>query len=580
VTGQVMGWWSLLEVDRQKQIDEMKQPDEMKQQETVGPWSSWGVLVVVLSVVGCGGQPEPPVTPEVRIVPQVSQEVRGKLLDGALAVLGSLEKYDEESAAAQVFDRLNQWIHADPVGDEAASAAWKADPLLDGLPAAYQPLCKPERLGSAVFDANRDVIAIRDQRWLADIAMSARGEALDDLDIATALFRWTIRSLAIESDPPLAATPESRGVRWFERGEILLAGRASAAQRSWIFLELLRQAGLHGVMLATVDAEGGLRPWIPALISGGEAYLFEPTYGLPITRADGSGIATARQAAADPAILDRLDQGGRPYPVAAADMQRLGVLVAADPEALSRRMALVEKNLVGAATVRLAVDATALGTLAAAALPESDNAPSMSLWRFPFEVRRRRLAGDRATTAAVARELAGFAVAMDQGGGTRGSGLRGRRTIRPLYAGRLREFRGELDGPEGAKKAYLMARPSRAVLNDLLKQVPEAQRDAVQRLYEQMKEDATYWLGVVTLAEEDYETAIDYLGRMTLEASPDGRWAAAARLNLATAKVGVGATAEAIALLNEDRSPQRFGSRLRAAELAESAEKNRAEVGN
>jgi hypothetical protein len=545
---------------------------EMKQHITVGRWVASGVLCLVTVVGGCGDPPGPAVSPEVRIVPQVSQEVRGKLLDGALAVLGSLEKYDEESATAQVFDRLNQWIHADPVGDEAASAAWEADPLLATLSAAYQPLCQPDRLGSAVFDASRDVIAIRDQRWLADIAKSSRGEALDDLDIATALFRWTIRSLAIESDPPLAATPKSRGVRWFERGEILLAGRASAAQRSWIFLELLRQAGLQGVMLATVDADGALRPWIPALISGGEAYLFEPTYGLPIARADGRGVATARQAAADPAILDRLDQGGRPYPVAAADMQRVGVLIAADPEALSRRMALVEKNLVGASTVRLAVEATALGELAAAALPQGETPPPVSLWRFPFEVRRRRLTGNEATATALARELAGFAVVINQEGGGRGNGVRGRRTIRPLYAARLREFRGEFDGPEGAKKAYLMARPSRAVLSDMLKRVPEPQRDSVQRLYEQMKEDATYWLGVVTLAEQDYETAIDYLGRMTLEAAPDGRWAAAARLNLAAAKVGLGATQEAIALLTQDQSPQRFGSRLWAAELAESAQ--------
>ena len=552
----------------------------MKQRTTVVRCAVWGVSSLLLAVAGCGSPSGPTVPQEVRIVPQVSQEVRGKLLDGALAVLGSLEKYDDKSAATQVFDRLNQWIHADPLGDEAASAAWQADPLIVNLPGAYQSLCEPERLGSAVFDASRDVISIRDQRWLSDIAKSFRGDALDDLDIANALFGWTIRSLAIESDPPLAATPDSRGVRWFERGEIVLAGRASAAQRSWIFLELLRQAGLQGVMLATVDTKGDLRPWIPALISGGEAYLFEPTYGLPITLADGSGVATARQAASDPAILERLDQGGRSYPVRASDMQRLGVLVVADPEALSRRMALVEKNLVGAAAIHLAVEATPLGDLAIAALPKSESPPPISLWHFPFEVRRRRLKSDRSVSLAVARELAGFSVAIDQRSGLRSSGLRSRRTIRPLYAARLREFRGELDGPEGAKKAYLMARPSRTVLSDMLQQVPEANRGAVRRLYEQMKEDATYWLGLVTLAERDYETAIDYLGRMTLEASPDGRWAAAARLNLASAKIGINAIDEAISLLNEDRSPQRFGSRLLAAELSGSEVQGRVEAAN
>lgn len=525
-----------------------------------------GLLLGLLWAAGCQEPPAPPPPAEVRIVPQVSREVRGKLLDGAMAVLGRLEQYDEASASAQVFDRLNQWIHADPVGDEAASAAWRVDPLIETLPERLQPLCEATQLGSAVFDAARDVTVLRDCRWLADIARTARGEALDDLDVAVALFDWTVRSLAIESDPPLGAGPTSRGRRWFERGEILLAGRGSPAQRSWIFLELLRQAGLKGVMLATADPSGELRPWIPAVLSGGEAYLFEPTYGLPVPRADGNGLATAREAAANPAILDGLDVDGRPYPLAASDIRQLAVLVCADPESLSRRMALVEQNLLGSSAVRLVVDASALARLAAAALPRDGGEPQQGLWTFPFEVRRRRLTADPEIARAVARELSGMGAAFEQSR----SGLdrrAGGRVIRPLYAGRLREFRGEFAGPEGAKKAYLMARPTAGVITDLVQRLPEPQREPVRRLYEQMKEDATYWLGLVTLAEHDYETASDYLGRMTLEASPDGRWAAAARLNLAEAKQALGDTAAAVALLREDQSPQRFGSRLRASRL-------------
>ena len=43
-----------------------------------------------------------------------------------------------------------------------------------------------------------------------------------------------------------------------------------------------------------------------------------------------------------------------------------------------------------------------------------------------------------------------------------------------------------------------------------------------------MVPDATYWLGVLTLAEGEYATSADYLGRMILEAAPDSRWAGAA----------------------------------------------------
>jgi outer membrane protein assembly factor BamD (BamD/ComL family) len=103
---------------------------------------------------------------------------------------------------------------------------------------------------------------------------------------------------------------------------------------------------------------------------------------------------------------------------------------------------------------------------------------------------------------------------------------------------------------------------------DLVNQFSENQQEGVRKVYEQMKEDATYWLGITTLAEGDYEIAMDYLGRMTLFASPDGRWASAARVNLAEAKILAGDSQGAIQLLREDRSPQRFGSRFRARQIA------------
>ena len=36
---------------------------------------------------------------------------------------------------------------------------------------------------------------------------------------------------------------------------------------------------------------------------------------------------------------------------------------------------------------------------------------------------------------------------------------------------------------------------------DLVARVPEGQREAIRKVYEEMKEDATYWLGIVTLSE-------------------------------------------------------------------------------
>lgn len=540
------------------------------------------------ALFGCGSPPPPPPAvptahEEVRVMPAVSEDVREKLLDGAVAVLGRLDDYEEESAFAQVFDRLNQWSHAAIVAGAPVAVSWKVDPLFESLPERLRAGTTTESLGSAVFDAATDVTALRDQRWLADIATTARGDAVEDLDIAINLFRWTVRSLALVSDPPMVPTDATPGSRWFLPGEILLSGRASGPQRAWIFLELLRHAGLDGVMLATGDPERGVRAWIPALISGGEAWLFETTFGMPIAGAEGVGVATARQAASDPAILQRLSFPDRSYPVQAADIEGLSVLVAADPASLSRRMRAVEERLVGSRSMKLTVDASGLGVRALQALPTAaaaegtvgqspDGGRRIGLWEFPWEVLVRRRSDMTRVRSAVGQELAVMSVQITQSTGGEGEGgRRSSRIVRPLYAARIREFRGDFDGPNGAKMSYLAARPGRQAIAETLTMVPPDQADGLKRFFEQMKEDATYWLGVLTLAEGENATAADYLGRMTLEASPDSRWTDAARVNLARAMVGLGRTAEAVKLLREDASPQRFGSRLLAQELEKAA---------
>jgi hypothetical protein len=542
-------------------------------------------------LIGCGSPPPPPTLPtttptaqeEVRVMPAVSEDVREKLLDGAVAVLGRLEDYDEESAFAQVFDRLNQWSHAAVIAGAPLAANWQVDPLFATLPDRLRAGTTPESLGSAVFDATTDIQMLRDQRWLADVAASARGDAVEGIDIAANLFRWTVRSLALVSDPPMAATEATPGTRWFLPGEILLSGRASPAQRAWIFLELLRHAGLDGVMLATGDPARGVRAWIPAVIADGEAWLFEPTYGMPIAGPEGVGIATARQAAADPSILKRLSFSDRSYPVQAADIAGLSVLVAADPWSLSRRMRAVDEQLVGSRSMELALDASALAARALRALPAGEAATGdqaeaggggrrVGLWEFPWEVLARRQSDAARVQLTAGRELAVMAVQIAQETG--GNGLevrRGTRVVRPLYAARLREFRGDLDGPDGAKVSYLAARPGRQAIAEAIQAVPPERAEGLKRLFEQMKEDATYWLGVLTLTEGENATAVDYLGRMTLEAAPDSRWTDAARVNLARAMAGLGRTEEAVKLLREDASPQRFGSRLLAEELEKTA---------
>jgi tetratricopeptide (TPR) repeat protein len=270
----------------------------------------------------------------------------------------------------------------------------------------------------------------------------------------------------------------------------------------------------------------------------------------------GSGIATLRQAAADPAILAALSLPDCPYPVAMEDLSRLTVLACADPWSLSRRMHRLDPDLRGLREMRVAVDPSATLARAIHALPAPE--PRSGLWEFPWETLARRRANAPAVTAVVARELGPLSVAVPAASG---------KPIRPLFLARVREFRGDIEGPEGAKASYLAARPARAAIAAATAGLPEPQAVATRRLLGQMKEDATYWLGVLALAEGDAATAVDYLKTMTLDAAPDSRWADAARTNLARALMALGRPGEAIEALRADLSPQRFGSRVLARQL-------------
>jgi hypothetical protein len=530
-----------------------------------------GMVALTASLTGCRGRlPEggatsaaDPAGTAVRQMPAAatSPAERRKLLAGAVAVLDRFDDFDEARGAELVFDRLSQWSR---VASALMQGAWRPDPLLDALPERLRSAAA-EPLAATGFAAADDVTFLRDQRWLADIARVQRAAAVDDLAIATNLFRWTVRSLALVSDPPLVPSESNPGNRWFLPGEILLAGRASPPQRAWIFLELLRHAGLTGVILATEDAAGGeLRPWVPAVVIDGEAYLFEPAYGMPIAGPQGRGVATVNDAVRDPGILEALSLPDRPYRVQATDMQRVRALVVADPWTASRRMATLDADLRAMREMQIAVAADATADAARKALPAGARERPAGVWEFPWETVARRRAADAAVAAAAMRELAPLQIVIVPPDGA-GAG----RPIRPLHAARLREFRGDLAGPAGAKAAYLAARPGREVIAGAVRGLPPGQAEAAQRLYEQMKEDAAYWLGVLMLGEGEYEAAVDYLRRMTLEAAPDSRWADAAQVNLAQAYLGLGQTAEAVAALRADRSPQRFGSRLAADRLEE-----------
>jgi len=159
--------------------------------------------------------------------------------------------------------------------------------------------------------------------------------------------------------------------------------------------------------------------------------------------------------------------------------------------------------------------------------------------------------------------------------GLAGAGDRGLQLVDfPLWAGRLLHFQGSYDGESGAKHFYMEARPGDDEMRDVLEELagryyqenhvvptqPIINRYALA--VGQRKHDATFWLGLISFDEKQYDTAADYF-RWSLK----GPWNGAATYNLARCYEATGRTADAVKLLQEDDSAQRYGNHLRALRL-------------
>ena len=480
--------------------------------------------------------------------PSSEVDVSDALFASVVDNLDHLEEFDVNQIMPQICDRLNQWYRQDK-----PQVDWQMDPLVPQLPEELQEL----RIMTALDDMRfrlPDAWYLQEAVWLRDISNSARADKFDDVEVAESLFDWTVRNIQLESE----VDPDSQMYR-HQPFETLLVGRGDALARAWTFMLLARQQGLDVVLLAIADEEGGKpRPWLPALVSGGELYLFDSRLGLPIRTADGQGVATLSQVAADEQWLRALDlDEEHRYPVAAEDLKRVVALVEATPHSLSRRMALIESRLAGEHKMVLVSHPGDL----AERVKELPHVSDARLWQRPFEVWRSRTNLSREQIEAAAREMLVFSA------------------VPSLMSGRALSFEGAYDGKEGAKVNLLNARPSDATIESFrlpdriarnIKREEISHQEAARIVLLRLaKQHASYWLGLICYEQELYPAAVDYFQTRTLEATPNGPWTFGAEYNLGRTYEAMGQPQKAIALYEADRSPQRHGNKLRARWLAQ-----------
>ena len=286
---------------------------------------------------------------------------------------------------------------------EAAVA--QLNKFVDRRPGAIKDLDESRRqlisqvLGSGVLPgasrkqfSNEDIEFLRNGFFVRTIARKMADSTLAPLDQAKRLFSWTVREISlVPSDWYRSAPP----------AEVLVRGFGDYRERAWLFLELLRQSDLLGVVVAATTKEkpNELVPWLVGVIVEKEVYLFDPIAGLPVKSPDESAspIATLKQLAADPTLGIKIyGEGGSPL-IDPAKIDKLSLLVELEGSMFAPRMAFIENQLSAEDKVNLSVDFNAIIERANATLKEIPNNLGVQVWRFPEEASRGFLAEKMST---------------------------------------------------------------------------------------------------------------------------------------------------------------------------------------
>jgi tetratricopeptide (TPR) repeat protein len=462
----------------------------------------------------------------------------------AMTFIDSLNEYSEVEIVERINHHLSKWIK-----EREPDEDWIADPLFGRLPDRLG-LAKGRATLSRLVFRDADVAMLRETMWIRDIAQQLVSrpvgdvalvewltdqqqtlgtETVLDLGVAYRLFDWVMRN--IQTEPTVTSAD---GLIYNQRmaWEALLLGRGDVLLKSRIFILLARQRGIPVVMLAVDQDDQDATPWLPAAWINQQLYLFDMELGLPVPADGESGIATLARAVDNPALLESLVTGDG-YRVGSEDLKRIVALIDATPEYLSQRMKLVELALTAENKMKL----TCRPSILSKELRRDKGITNVGLWPLPYDSIQARLSlrNNPAALAAIQRETSVLA------GQT------------PIARGRLQHFRGELASSpsvEGAKKLYMQSRMSDeqiAALGNADEQLrvllqarelptdPQARARLAETLQNQMrnvKEMASYWLGILAFEQGQYEVAANFFDKRVIKPFPKGQYHSGAIYNL------------------------------------------------
>lgn len=489
----------------------------------------------------------------------------GQRLHAAGLRLALLDVISLGSQMVVMADRLDEALadnsgNAEQAGKAIQTIFSKLDPAefgrLGAEMLAFAHRIDPTVLGFGPMDS----MMFQEAVWLRDVASWAGGDELDDpVKPAIALFDWVVKNVQLAREPQGDASVAQSHV-FQTPWETLLFGRGTGIDRAWLFVLLARQKNIDAALLGFVDENNVLtKLWGVGVLIEGKIYLFEPVLGLPIPKPGAQKLtekgmtfelATLAEAATDKAVLDQLDLFTKgDYVVRPEDLQRVVALVEAGPACVSERMKMVENRLTGGQKIVFTSDATAQ----IERFKQNPFVVDGRMWPLPYQTLWQEIRFARERQKWMDEMLKPFLFPPQ---------------MPLLWNARSYYFQGEFTGRPSAAMFYQAARRS-----DFSMDSENMVRENKQ-MWQDIKIDASYWLGLMMAQSENYRAAEDYLKTRVLAADPGGKWESGAAYNLARVAEKVGDVDLAIDLLEIHTGvPQAQGNLIRARWLRKAAGK-------
>ena len=510
-----------------------------------------------------------------------------------------------------------------PPGLEPANLAERADALtrlylLDGR--AFLP-----------EDAHHLMEAV----WLRNVSNWAKGDRQDDRTVAQNLFRWTCETVALRPSPVPSPLGAIRQAPWLT----ILTSQGTALDRAAVFMELLRQNRIDGFLIRPRNLSPEKLSGCPVLVGvalEGKILLFLPGLGMPIPGPDGpsllsdggkkglafDSVASLDEAAADDALLRRLDLSETElFPLTAADLAEVDLLLPTNPMNLSERMRIMEQEFSGSVHTVLADSFTRQKERVAALSPHVKQVEQGWLLQTPM-IEQTLLPNNADVILAPYLYTMQFGDDLSQetqqdkpevspegtkSGKDRVSPLReGSTSFNPLWGGKILYFAGRFTGENGAAYWLQQGKISDRLLKQAASQINVNTMQFMQQIGQKLAEEgktlseeetralalqyiqqeqqdiflkvflktaARFYLALISRAIGNDETALTHLNaelqENALSSEIGAIWQIPSLLLLATIHEERGEYDQAIPIYRSIKGPTSYGAQLRGKWLAE-----------